>query len=133
MDRALIKFYNLLDVANAYNTNIPLYMFLRDCAFRNVYEAISSNLCKEEIKQNINKIYSEFQMEISQYQWNFFNMQKDLYMQFLEFFYSNINFDTADEKLLNVCLDIIDNLKFFGTFDDLSLKRSKNIINCNNS
>ena len=68
-------------------------------------------------------------MEISQYQWNFFNMQKDLYMQFLEFFYSNINFETADEKLLNVCLDIIDNLKFFGTFDDLSLKRSKNIIN----
>lgn len=133
MERALIKFYNLLDVANAYKSNITLYMFLRDCAFRNIYDAISSNLCKEETKQNINKIYNEFQMEISQYQWNFFNMKKETYMQFLEFFYSNINFDTADERLLNVCLDIIDNLKFFGTFDDLSLKRSKILFNSKNS
>ena len=45
MDRALIKFNNFLDVANAYKTNNQLYMFLRDCAFRGIYEFISSNIC----------------------------------------------------------------------------------------
>ena len=39
-----------------------------------------------------------------------------------------INFDTADEKLLTVCLDILENLRFFGTYDDLALKRSKQYI-----
>lgn len=124
MDRALIKFNNFLDVANAYKTNNQLYMFLRDCTFRGIYESISSNICGDEIKNHINQLYGEFQNEISQYQWNFFNMQKENYNQFLEFFYSNINFDSASEKLLTVCIDLIDNQKYFGTFDNLSLQRS---------
>ena len=128
MERALSKFYNLLDVANAYKGNLGLYLFLRDCAFRGIFETMSSNIVQEDVKQKVYQLYNEFQGEISQYQWNFFSMQKEIYSQFLEFFYSNINFDTADEKLLTVCLDILENLRFFGTYDDLALKRSKQYI-----
>ena len=124
MDRALIKFNNFLDVANAYKTNNQLYMFLRDCAFRGIYEFISSNICVDDMKNHINQLYGEFQNEIAQYQWNFFTMQKETYNQFLEFFYSNINFDSASEKLLTVCIDLLDNQKYFGNFDNLSLQRS---------
>ena len=50
--------------------------------------------------------------------------KKKNYNQFLEFFYSNINFDSASEKLLTVCIDLLDNQKYFGNFDNLSLQRS---------
>ena len=89
---------------------------------------MSSNLVQEETKQKVHPLDKQFQGEITQYQWNFFSMQREVYSQFLEFFYSNINFDTADEKLLTVCLDILENLRFFGTYDDLALKRSKQYI-----
>ncbi len=128
MERALSKFYNLLEVADAYKSNIGLYLFLRDCAFRGIFETMSSNLVQEETKQKVHQLYNQFQGEITQYQWNFFSMQREVYSQFLEFFYSKINFDTADEKLLTVCLDILENLRFFGTYDDLALKRSKQYI-----
>ena len=124
MDRALIKFNNFLDVANAYKTNNQLYMFLRDCAFRGIYEFINSNICADDMKNHINQLYGEFQNEIAEYQWNFFTMQKETYNQFLAFFYSNINFDSASEKLLTVCIDLLDNQKYFGNFDNLYLQRS---------
>ena len=128
MQRALSKFYNLPQVADPYKSNIRLYLFLRDCAIRGIFETTSSNLVQEETKQKVYQLYNQFQGEINQYQWNFFSMQREVYSQFLEFFYSKINFDTADEKLLTVCLDILENLRFFGTYDDLALKRSKQYI-----
>lgn len=58
MDRALIKFNNFLDVANAYKTNNQLYMFLRDCAFRGIYESISSNICADEMVNSKMKFHN---------------------------------------------------------------------------
>ena len=36
------KFYDLINAANANNNNVNIYMFIKDCAFRFVFEHMNS-------------------------------------------------------------------------------------------
>ena len=125
MENTLQKFNNFLDVAKAYQSSPMIYMFIRECAFRCAFDAMQKGLCNENDKQRITNLYNQFQMETTQYNWNIKNLPKEDYSKFLEFFYSQIDFETAPANLLTICKDLTENLVYFGPLDDLAQRRSK--------
>ena len=117
------KFNDLINAANNFKSNLKVYMFLKDCAFRSIFNFFQSGQLSEPEKQNIQNLYGQFQNEINQYNWNINIMSLNEYQQFLNEFYSRYNFDTADINILIMAKELTENLQIFGNYDDVTRKR----------
>ena len=71
MDTPMKKFNDLINYSNNCKGNTKIYMFLKDCAFRSVFNFFQSGNVNPQDKQNIQNLYSQFQTEVSQFNWNF--------------------------------------------------------------
>lgn len=124
--RILSQIRNLLDIANNFKSNTNIYFFLKNYAFM----VANSTLLKdnsgafENEKKEITGMYREFRQEKANANWNYI-VPKEEYVQFLEQFLSNIDFDNANLFILNVSKDLTEVLGVYGEFDDLWSRRSK--------
>ena len=123
MDSPMKKFNDLINYSNNCKGNLKIYMFLKDCAFRSVFNVFQNGNLNQQDKQNIQNLYSQFQKEVGQYNWNFKLMTLNEYQAFLNDFYSKFDFNNADLNILFLAKDLTENLCFFGNFDDLSQRR----------
>ena len=117
------KFNDLINAANNFKSNLKVYMFLKDCAFRSIFNFFQSGQLSEPEKQNIQNLYGQFQNEINQFKWNTNMMSLNEYQQFLNDFYSRYNFETVDVNLLIIAKELTENLSIFGNYDDVTKRR----------
>lgn len=125
MERAQGKFDNLFKVALAYKQYMNIYLFLKECAFRTIFNAMKSYPINPDEKIKIDHLYNSFQMEISQCNWNIYQMTQMDYQGFLEYYYNTINYDSTDKSMFEVARDVTENVAMLGAIDELSQKRSK--------
>ena len=123
MESAIRKFNDLINISNNYKSNYKIYMFLKDCAFRSIFTVFQSGNLSEQEKQYVQNNYSQFQIEVGQYNWTFNSMTLNEYQQFLNEFYSKINFNIADLNTIILSKELTENLSFFGNYDDLTQRR----------
>ena len=123
MESAIRKFNDLINISNNYKSNYKIYMFLKDCAFRSIFTVFQSGNLSEQEKQYVQNNYSQFQIEVGQYNWTFNSMTLNEYQQFLNEFYSKINFNIADLNIIILSKELTENLSFFGNYDDLTQRR----------
>ncbi len=123
MESAIKKFNDLINISNNYKSNYKIYMFLKDCAFRSIFTDFQSGNLSEQEKQYVQNNYSQFQIEVGQYNWTFNSMTLNEYQQFLNEFYSKINFNIADLNTIILSKELTENLSFFGNYDDLTKRR----------
>jgi hypothetical protein len=123
MESAIRKFNDLINISNNYKSNYKIYMFLKDCAFRSIFTVFQSGNLSEQEKQYVQNNYSQFQIEVAQYNWTFNSMTLNEYQQFLNEFYSKINFNIADLNTIILSKELTENLSFFGNYDDLTQRR----------
>jgi hypothetical protein len=123
MESAIRKFNDLINISNNYKSNYKIYMFLKDCAFRSIFTDFQSGNLSEQEKQYVQNNYSQFQIEVGQYNWTFNSMTLNEYQQFLNEFYSKINFNIADLNTIILSKELTENLSFFGNYDDLTKRR----------
>ena len=123
MESAIRKFNDLINISNNYKSNYKIYMFLKDCAFRSIFTVFQSGNLSEQEKQYVQNNYSQFQIEVGQYNWTFNSMTLNEYQQFLNEFYSTINFNIADLNTIILSKELTENLSFFGNYDDLTQRR----------
>ena len=123
MDTPMKKFNDLINFSNNCKGNTKIYMFLKDCAFRSVFNFFQSGNVNPQDKQNIQNLYSQFQTEVSQFNWNFKLMTLNEYQAFLNDFYSKFDFNNADLNILFLAKELTENLCFFGNYDDLAQRR----------
>ena len=123
MESAIRKFNDLINISNNYKSNYKIYMFLKDCAFRSIFTVFQSGNLSEQEKQSVQNNYSQFQIEVGQYNWTFNSMTLNEYQQFLNEFYSKINFNIADLNTIILSKELTENLSFFGNYDDLTQRR----------
>ena len=117
------KFNDLINAANNFKGNLKVYMFLKDCAFRSIFNFFQSGQLSEPEKQNIQNLYGQFQNETQQCNWNINIMSLNEYQQFLNEFYSRYNFDTVDINVLIMAKELTENLSIFGNYDEMTRKR----------
>ena len=117
------KFNDLMSAANNSKGNLKIYMFLKDCAFRSIFTVFQSGNLSEQEKQYVQNNYSQFQIEVGQYNWTFNSMTLNEYQQFLNEFYSKINFNIADLNTIILSKELTENISFFGNYDDLTKRR----------
>ena len=117
------KFNDLLNAANNCKGNLKLYMFLKNCAFNLVFNAVQNGQLSQQDKQYIQNIYPQFQMEVRQYNWNIQMMSLNEYHQFLNDFYQNYNFETADINIILMAKALTECLSFLANYDDTTQKR----------
>jgi hypothetical protein len=122
---ALVKFKNLIDVANNYQQYQNLYFFLKNFAFTRAYNVLSKDYSgvSESDRQAFDYLLSEYQQEKAMVKPTYV-MSKKEYVEFLDNFFSNYDMDTAPVYILEVSRDLSEALGVFGDFDDLWLKRS---------
>lgn len=127
--KTLLKFKNYIDVANNYKQNPKLYFFLKNFAFTKAYNALSKDYTgvSESDRAVFESMMADYKQEKAIAKPDSV-MSKDDYYEFLEFFFSNINFDTCNLYIVEVCQDLNEVLGNFGDFDELATKRSKTII-----
>ena len=123
MESAIRKFNDLINISNNYKSNYKIYMFLKDCAFRSIFTDFQKGNLSEQEKQYVQNNYSQFQIEVGQYNWTFNSMTLNEYQQFLNEFYSKINFNIADLNTIILSKELTENLSFFGNYDDLTKRR----------
>jgi hypothetical protein len=123
MDSPMQKFNDLINYSNNCKGNIKLYMFLKDCAFRSVFNVFQNGNLNQQDKQNIQNLYSQFQSEVGQFNWNFKLMTLNEYQAFLNDFYSKFDFNNVDLNILLLAKELTENLSFFGNYDDLAQRR----------
>ena len=123
MESAIRKFNDLINISNNYKSNYKIYMFLKDCAFRSIFTVFQSGNLSEQEKQYVQNNYSQFQIEVGQYNWTFNSMTLNEYQQFLNEFYSKINFNIADLNTIILSKELTENLSFFGNYYDLTQRR----------
>ena len=123
METPMRKFNDLISFSNNFKGNIKIYMFLKDCAFRSVFNAFQNGNLNEHEKQTIQTLYSNFQMEVGQNNWTFNSMQLNEYQSFLNEFYNNYNMNNADLNILILGKELTENLSYFGNYDDLTKRR----------
>ena len=123
MESAIRKFNDLINISNNYKSNYKIYMFLKDCAFRSIFTVFQSGNLSEQEKQYVQNNYSQFQIEVGQYNWTFNSMTLNEYQQFLNEFYSKINFNIADLNTIILSKELTENISFFGNYDDLTQRR----------
>ena len=117
------KFNDLMSAANNSKGNLKIYMFLKDCAFRSVFNAFQSGQLSEQEKQYIKNLYPQFQMESNQYQWNIQIMQINEYQHFLNDYYKNYNFEIADINIILMAKALTECLSFIGNYDETTKRR----------
>ena len=115
------KFYDLINAANANNNNVNIYMFIKDCAFRFVFEHMNS--IDENNKINIQSLYYNFQKECQQNNWNFYNFNPNEYLNFIENFYKKINFDSCQISMLHATRSLTEILSYINKLDNLAMQR----------
>ena len=124
------KYFDCLNSSEHYKNNKNLYLFLKDCAFRWIYNVMNNpNVINPNEKNMINQTYSQFQNESNQMNWNFNNMSLNEYSQFLEQFYNTVNFDSCDIQMSSIVKTLTENQKFFGNLNDLAQQRLNYINN----
>jgi hypothetical protein len=123
MESPMKKFSDLINEANNCKGNLKIYMFLRDCAFRFVFNAFQNGQLTEQEKQYIKNLYPQFQMESAQYKWNIQIMKMNEYQQFLNDFYKNYNFETAEINIILMAKALTECLSFLGNYDETTKKR----------
>jgi hypothetical protein len=125
-NRVLEKFKNLIDVADNNRKNQNLYFFIKNYAFSTAYNILSKDYTgiKENDRAIFENMRSQFKLEKETIKPNHV-MSKNEYISFLEYFYSNINFDDCSLYVLEVSKDLTEVLAIFGEFDDLWIKRCK--------
>ena len=117
------KFNDLMSASNNSKGNLKIYMFLKDCAFRSVFNAFQSGQLSEQEKQYIKNLYPQFQMESNQYKWNIQIMQINEYQQFLTDYYKNYNFEIADINIIMMAKALTECLSFIGNYDETTKRR----------
>ena len=117
------KFNDLMSAANNSKGNLKIYMFLKDCAFRSVFNAFQSGQLSEQEKQYIKNLYPQFQMESNQYKWNIQIMQINEYQHFLNDYYKNYNFEIADINIILMAKALTECLSFIGNYDETTKRR----------
>ena len=117
------KFNDLMNAANNFKGNLKVYMFLKDCAFRSIFNFFQNGQLTQSEKQNIQNLYGQFQNEINQYNWKISIMPLNEYQQFLNEFYSKNNFESADINTLIMAKELTENLSIFGNYDDVTKRR----------
>jgi hypothetical protein len=128
--RVMNQFKNYLDVANAYKQNANIYFFIKNYAFMKAYNVLSKDYSgvSENEMMEFNKMNEEYKNERTQAKWSYV-MSKEEYKNFLEDFFSRIDFDKANPGLLALSRDLTEILGVFGEYDELTKKRSK-FIRC---
>jgi hypothetical protein len=123
MESPMRKFNDLINAANNFKSNLKVYMFLKDCAFRSIFNFFQNGQLTQSEKQNIQNLYGQFQNEINQYNWKISIMPLNEYQQFLNEFYSKNNFESADINTLIMAKELTENLSIFGNYDDVTKRR----------
>jgi hypothetical protein len=124
-ERIIQKFYNLLEVAYQYKNYTDYYFFIKGCAITKAYPILSNDHsgANEKNLQDFENVSKEFQIEKKEVSYKVLYQQQ--YIDFLENFFSNINFDDADLQTIQKCQDLTELLGCFGKFDDIWKRRSK--------
>jgi hypothetical protein len=124
-ERAIQKFYNLLDVAYQFKNYTDYYFFIKGCAITKAKPILANEHsgASEKVLHDFESVSKEFQIEKKEIPYKVLYQQQ--YIDFLENYFSNINFDDADLLTIQKCQDLTDLLGCFGKFDDIWNRRSK--------
>lgn len=121
-NRILAKFYNYINVADKSKSIYPkIYYFIKTYAFRFIYEYISNENFPYEERMKIIALYNAFREEKENDPISQEKVTKEEYDQFLEFFFSKMDFCNLD--MLYVSKDMLEIILCFGSLDKLSIDR----------
>ena len=123
--KALSQFQNLIEVANNYRQYPEYYFFIKNYAFTKAFNTLSKDY--SGVSASDRAIYENMSNEFKQERQlaNPKILSKEEYVNFLEYYFKNIDFDHADLKALEVCRDLTEIIFVFGVAEELWTKRSK--------
>jgi hypothetical protein len=117
------NFNNMMEFSNYFQKNYNIYMFLRECAFRKIYNDYMNNQLSTKDCNLIRNTYSKFEKEKKENNWHFHSVSIKTYKVFLEDIYVRLNINIANYDNLVLAKELTENLSFFGNYDDLTIKR----------
>lgn len=122
------KVSNILEAANNYKQNVNLYYTLKDYIFRKVCFVLTQNKSALEPNEltSFEKSLNEFKAESNKFSSSNF-MGKQDYINFLESFFSKLDFDSANPFMIQVSKDLTEVLEVYGQLDELWVQRSNKI------
>ena len=111
-------FLHYIKFADQYKISKPnIYIFLKDCIFKRIYNASGNRFPNNEIQNMFNTFQAEKQ------QWKVNNMQKNEYQQYLEQIFKSVDFKTLDLMSNEILKVITENVGIFGAYDNLTAQR----------
>lgn len=121
-NRSLAKFYNYINVADKSKEIYPkIYYYIKTYAFRFIYELISNENFPYDERMKIITLYNAFREEEENNPISQAKITKEEYDQFLEFFFSKMDFCNLD--MLYVSKDMLEIMLCFGSLDKLAVDR----------
>ncbi len=117
------NFNNMMEFSNFFKKNYNIYMFLRECAFRKIYNDYMNNILSTKDCNMIRNNYSIFEKEKKANNWHFHSLSIKEYKIFLEDIYVRLNINIANYDNLVLAKELTENLSFYGKYDDLTIKR----------
>lgn len=126
MSKLFSQLQNYLEISEKYRSQPTLYYFIKNYAFNKCCNYVSKDIkvFTQEERAIFDNLLNDYKNELAVNKPNSF-ANKEEYIQFLENYFSCVDFDHANLKTIEMCRDLTEVLSFFGELEDLWIRRSK--------
>jgi hypothetical protein len=133
MSKLFCQLQNLMEISEKYKSLPAMYYFIKNYAFNKCCNYVSKDIrvFTPEERAIFDNLLNDYKNELAVNRPNY-NVTKDEYIKFLENYFSGVDFDHANLKIIETCRDLTEIVSVYGELEDLWTRRSKiNIININ--